>query len=225
MSGDKIQPISREMVRGILSKTPQARFLYPFRQLLPLASSYAVRAKDPEDANWSADRGAMAGWEVWQRDNRTVLDMIRDPELGPSIMPVAYEDFFPGDPATVKGVLDHVGLVEDPAFHRAVKQNAARHAEVLQKPLALTYDEVERLLPHAYDPAYLALRRHAPHEPRAGEDERVPAEVQLAQLRDRLDHVEDELERLRSRKAVRAALGVADRAGRAGRRLRDAFRR
>lgn len=220
LSGDKVQPITSTMVRGILEKTPQAKFLYPFRQLLPLASSYAVRARNPEDRNWSENRGALAGLQVWQQDNRAVLDMLEDDELGPAILPVAYEDFFRGDPVTVRAVLDHVGLEEDPAFTSAVESNAERYAEVQQKQLALTYEEVEQLLPHVHDPVHVELRRRAPSRPRDGESH-VPDEVRVVQLQAHAADLQDQLARLRNRKAVKAVLTVANGVGKVRRRLQD----
>ena len=219
LSGDKVQPISREMVAGILEATPRAKFLYPFRQLLPLASSYAVRARDPEDRNWAANRGAMAGLKVWQQDNRAVLDLVEDPDLGPAILPVAYEDFFPGDPVTVRAVLDHVGLPDDPAFDKAVQDNAERFASVQQKELALTYEEVDQLLPHIHDPAHVALRRHAPSRDR--DDPTTTPEVRVAQLEQHAADLYAQLTRLRNRRSVKAALTVADGVGRVRQRLQD----
>lgn len=212
VSGDKVQPISTEMVRGILDVTPQARFLYPFRQLLPLASSYAVRARDPEDANWSEGRGADAGRRVWARDNRAVLQLLDDPDLGPAVLPVAYEDFFPGDPATIAAVLRHVGLGEAPAFDRAVVRNATRYAEVQGKELALTYEEVERLLPHVHDEAHSELVARAPSTDGRGHgDGPGPDGGAVYRLQQRIDTLERELASLRGRRSVRASLALADR--------------
>ena len=216
LSGDKVQPITPEMVRGILAETPQARFLYPFRQLLPLASSYAVRARNPEDANWSENRGALAGLQVWKRDNRAVVAMLKDPQLAPAILPVAYEDFFPGDPVTIRAVLDHVGLDDHPDFQAKVAANAERYAEVQQKELALTYEEVEQLLPHVHDPAHRQLLRIAPSQPQPGRTDE-PDSVRADRERDRADALQAQLERLRDRKSVRAALAVANGVGRARR--------
>ena len=212
LSGDKVQPISREMVRGILDETPQAQFLYIFRQLLPLASSYAVRASDPEDENWSEDRGALAGLKVWRRDNRTVLDMLDDPELGPTILPIAYEDFYQGDPVTIRAVLDHVGLDDHPAFQEMVDRNAERYEQVQQKELALTYAEVERLLPHVHDPVYVELLRRAPSQSRSGLATESD-EVRAMRQQQRADALQAQLTRLQQRKSVRAALAVANGAG------------
>lgn len=218
LSGDKVQPITREMVQGILRVTPQARFLYPFRQLLPLASSYAVRARNPEDENWSESRGALAGCKVWRRDNRAVLDMLEDPELGPTILPVAYEDFFQGDPVTVRAVLEHVGLPDHEDFQAEVAQNRERYEEVQQKELALTYEEVEQLLPHVHDPAHIELRRRAPSRPRPGQTDE-PDAVRAERQRQRADALDAQLTSLRSRKSVRAAVAVADGLGKVRRQL------
>jgi|GEM_PF-6152384 len=213
LSGDKVQPITRAMVRGILERSPGARFLYPFRSLLPLASSYAVRAANPEDENWDENRGALAGLQVWRRDNQAVLELLDDPELAAHVLPVSYEDFFQGDPVTVSAVLDHVGLGPDEAFEQAVADNAERYSEVQGKQLALTYEEVEQLLPHVRDPAFVRLLDLAPSQPRPPQSVMVdPSEVD--RLRRKVAFLTDQLERLRSRRSVRAALGVADQLGR-----------
>lgn len=214
LSGDKVQPITRDMVHGILEATPRARFLYPFRQLLPLASSYAVRARNPDDENWAATRGAAEGRKVWQRDNRAVLDLLDDPELGPAVLPVAYEDFFPGDPVTVAAVLDHVGLPhDDPGFDAKVRRNAARYEQVQGKELALTYEEVDELLPHVHDPVHRELRARAPSRPRDDAGGAAPAQLRVAQLEEQVTRLDEQLTRLRGRRAVRFAVTVADTVG------------
>ena len=218
LSGDKVQPISEEMVRGILDATPQARFLYIFRQLLPLASSYAVRARNPDDQNWSENRGALAGLKVWRRDNRAVLRLLEDPELGPAILPIAYEDFYQGDPVTIRAVLDHVGLDDHLAFQEMVHKNAERYEQVQQKELALTYAEVEQLLPHVHDPVYTELLRRAPSDSRSGVAPESDA-VRAMRQQQRADALEEQLRRLKGRKAVQAALAVANGAGAARHRV------
>jgi hypothetical protein len=219
LSGDKVQPITPEMVRGILDATPQARFLYIFRQLLPLASSYAVRARNPDDQNWSDNRGALAGLKVWRRDNLAVLNMLDDPELGPAILPIAYEDFYQGDPVTIDAVLDHVGLDHAPPFDRMVEKNAQRYQEVQQKELALTYEEVEDLIPHAQDPVYLDLHRRAPSS--RSEPSTPTDAVRVRQLQDRVKQLDSKLTKLQNRRAVKAALAAADGYGRVRRRLQE----
>ena len=183
-------------------------FLYPFRGLLPLASSYKVRAEDGGDDQWAATHGALAGLETWLRDNAAVVRLLDEPDLAPHVLPIAYEDYLGGDPVTTRAVLELVGREPDEHYLRAVASNAERYEKVQGKTLALEYREVDQLLPHVHDPAYRELLARAPSS--VERDAHDDLATTMLRLRTRAEQAEDQLRRLRQRRSVRAALEVSE---------------
>jgi hypothetical protein len=64
-TGDKVMP-DPPVIRAIEARLPSPKFIFIYRHLLHVASSYAARSRNPDDSNWPATRDHKVAVECWR---------------------------------------------------------------------------------------------------------------------------------------------------------------
>jgi hypothetical protein len=140
--GDKLPQDSR-IAHGLADNFPRAKFIFIYRDLARVASSYVVRARKAED-RWPSDATAdvAAGhWEEAFASAESLLD-----RLGPSgVHVVCYEQLFSGDQAAFRAMFGFLGLEPSPAACAMFERLTLGWEERLTRPTALEDDELELL--------------------------------------------------------------------------------
>jgi Sulfotransferase family len=70
--GDKVMPPDEWLLLTLADRFPSARFVFVYRDLLRVANSFEVRARNPDDANWPTENDHRLGAEHRRTAFRTV---------------------------------------------------------------------------------------------------------------------------------------------------------
>jgi Sulfotransferase family len=144
--GDKMVAIRLQHVWETL---PEARFVCIVRDLEPVAASWEARARNPDDAGWSADQDATKAVAGWNRSLRRVRRAVRQhPDRA---VVVEYDRFF-GDERgrSLDRVLEWLGLDRSAEIDAAFAQVHATYVDkVAPKQRSLTPETLAFLQEHA----------------------------------------------------------------------------
>ena len=104
--GDKVNEL---IVPELVEIFPQARFVLIAREITGMAHSWDVRAKNPEDPNWGANRDARNAVTHWNRSLPKIIDAVtRFPD---QVTLVEYDSFFSApDGAPLRAALERLEL-------------------------------------------------------------------------------------------------------------------
>lgn len=104
--GDKI---TRASVPSLLAAFPTAHVVFIVREVEPLASSWEVRARNPDDVGWPERHDAVAAVDAWNRGVQHALTAARFNPAGVSV--VEYDRFFADEHGgPLRRLLDRMGL-------------------------------------------------------------------------------------------------------------------
>jgi Sulfotransferase family len=142
--GDKVMP-EEPVVRTIEAHFPSPKFVFIYRDLLHVASSFAVRARDPDDRNWPAADDHMAAVERWQEAFSTA-DALIDRIGWDGVCVMKYERLFNRDIRTCDVMFRFLGLRVAPSVRRTYEARTADWDERQSKPLVLSPAEEEFVL-------------------------------------------------------------------------------
>ena len=125
--GDKL---GRVLVPQVLANFPTARIVIIVREVNATAHSWEARATNPDDAGWSATRGAIAAVGAWNRGLRKTLAAVRTHPDRVSI--VEYESVF-ADPeaAAIRATLRRLDLDWDDGIAASFAAAHRRYRRVI----------------------------------------------------------------------------------------------
>ncbi|NIA15394.1 MAG: methyltransferase domain-containing protein [Nitrospiraceae bacterium] len=100
--GDKV-PLYYQVMPHLAEAFPGCRIIYILRDLNPVASSYNVRASNPDDANWPEHRDYRDAVANWNESLKRLWNFVE--RFGTEhLFVVKYERFFAGDAACLEAL-------------------------------------------------------------------------------------------------------------------------
>ena len=142
--GDKV-PLGKRAVSAVERQIPAPKFLFIYRDLLPVASSFAVRARDPDDRNWSASHDHEVALERWNLAF-AIADALGN-RVGPDrLFVVKYELLFNRDPRTRDAIFRFLGLEATSSVEQHFEARTEGWDDRRAKPLALSPSEQEGIV-------------------------------------------------------------------------------
>ena len=144
--GDKMVAIRLQHVWETL---PDARFVCIVRDLEPVAASWEVRARNPEDLGWDPSQDATKAVAGWNRSLRRVRRAVK--QRPDHAVVVEYDRFFGDDTGTSLGkVLAWLDLDRSPEIDTAFARAHSTYVEkVAPKPRLLAPETLAFLEEHA----------------------------------------------------------------------------
>jgi hypothetical protein len=145
--GDKLVSVR---IQHIWSSMPQARFVCIVRSVTEVAASWEARARNPEDAAWSARRGARRSVRQWNQATRRIRRALR--QHPDRVVVVEHAAFF-GDPAGqgLDRVLSWLGLGRTREIDQKFAENHARYRKAVHARTRRLDPEVEEFVRNAAD--------------------------------------------------------------------------
>jgi hypothetical protein len=144
--GDKVMP-DEPVIRVIEARLPAPRFIFIYRDLLHVASSFAARARNPDDSNWPATRDHKAAVQRWNAAFAAADALIGRVGLE-DVYVVRFDDLLNGDIRTCQRMFAFLGLRASPSVRRTYEARTADWGERQSKPLSLSHDETKFVLRH-----------------------------------------------------------------------------
>ena len=144
--GDKVMP-DQPVIRVIESHLPAPKFIFIYRDLLHVASSFAARARNPEDSNWPASRDHKAAVQRWNTAF-AAADALIDRIGLERVWVVRYDDLLNGDIRTCERMFGFLDLRASPSVRRTYEARTADWGKRQSKPLSLSRDETEFVVRH-----------------------------------------------------------------------------
>ncbi len=139
--GDKVMP-EEPVVRTIEAHFPSPKFIFIYRDLLHVASSFAARARNPEDRNWPVAEDHKAAVKRWQEAFSTADGLIS--RVGcDDVFVMKYERLFSRDIRVCELLFRFLGLRVSPSVRRTYEARTADWEERRAKPLMLSPAEAE----------------------------------------------------------------------------------
>ena len=142
--GDKLLPPDRFSTLAVASQFPDARFIFIYRDLLHVASSFERRAQDPSDARWPEGNGHELAFEHWSESFRAADDLVAEIGCG-RVLLVRPEVLYQPDARLCEVMFRFLGLEVEPAVRHNFQVLHDKWHERQTKPLALD-DEVQASL-------------------------------------------------------------------------------
>lgn len=106
--GDKV-PLYFQQLPRLAREFPEARFVFLLRDLVPVASSFNVRAENPEDGYWPSDVDYRVALTQWNESLCSLREFV-DEHGDERVFIVNYERFFPGEAGYLEALLRFIGL-------------------------------------------------------------------------------------------------------------------
>jgi hypothetical protein len=141
--GDKV-PLGKKAVSAVEKRLPGPKFLFIYRDLLPVASSFAVRARNPDDRNWPASDNHEVALERWNLAF-AIADDLSNLVGSDRLFVVKYERLFNRDAGTRDAIFHFLGLEVTPSVQQHFEARTAGWNDRRAKPLALSRSEQERV--------------------------------------------------------------------------------
>jgi Sulfotransferase family len=138
--GDKVMP-DEPIIRVIEARFPSPKFVFIYRDLLHVASSFAARARNPEDRNWPSTEDHKAAIKRWHAAFSTA-DALIDRIGLESVCVLRYDDLLNGDIRACELMFRFLGLRVAQSVRRTYEARTADWDKRQSKPLALSPDEV-----------------------------------------------------------------------------------
>ncbi|MGH9027193.1 MAG: sulfotransferase family protein [Acidimicrobiia bacterium] len=142
--GDKL-PLGRKVIKTVETRMPVPRYIFIYRDLLPVASSFAVRARNPDDRNWPAADDYEIALERWH-EAFAIADDLVDRVGGDRIFVVKYERLFNQDARTRDAIFRFLGLHVSPQVQRHFETRTEDWEDRRSRSLALSVAEQDRVL-------------------------------------------------------------------------------
>lgn len=143
--GDKVT--AREPVAAaIRDQFPEPVVFFIYRDPLRVASSYCVRARNPDDTNWPETRTHQIAVERWT-EAFAAADLVRGERT--RLFPVRYERLFNGDERTCTAMFHFLGLEVTADVRKHFVAATAHWDEHEAKRLELTEEQQRYVLDHA----------------------------------------------------------------------------
>jgi hypothetical protein len=139
--GDKLLPPDGYATLAVASQFPDARFIFIYRDLLHVASSFNRRARDPDDTRWPARNDHLVALEHWN-ESFAAADWLAA-EIGcERLFVVRPEVLYQPDARLCEAMFDFIGL----GMHEAVSENFQRlHDKWHDRQVkSLALDDVEQ---------------------------------------------------------------------------------
>jgi hypothetical protein len=136
--GDKV-PHTRSIVLALTRNFPNARFVFIYRDLERVASSYCRRARDPNDP-WPPEATCALAVEHWHEafaSGDAVTAALGEDRL----FVVKFEQLFGGDRRVVEAMFDWLGVDCRIGAIRTFENQIADWKHLRSRPLALTVEE------------------------------------------------------------------------------------
>ncbi len=151
--GDKVR--AQDVVTStVADRIPGARFVFIYRDLLRVASSFEARAANAADTEWEANRGHRRALQRWNMAFAAAQDLL-DRDGGPAVLVVRYERLFNGDAGVCEALFRFLGLDLTPVVRRRFDHMTERWHDRQAAPLGLLPEQQAYLLEHA-DPMVAA---------------------------------------------------------------------
>lgn len=131
--GDKVMPA---VVPSLESNFPDPRYVFIFRDVEAVASSYLMRARDPADVAWPHDRDhrkALANWHEAFRFMGAQLDQRADER----VFVTRYETLFSGNRRALQALFSFLGLDVPELTARRFLAMTDQWSDRAKKPLQL----------------------------------------------------------------------------------------
>jgi hypothetical protein len=141
--GDKVVA-KPHLALAIKAQFPDPRVIFIYRDLLRVASSFCVRARNPNDTNWPEDRNHRTALDRWNEAFEAIEAFDAAPQPG-SVFVVRYERLFDGDERTRDAMFAFLGLEVTPEVERQFQGATSHWDEHLAKPLALADNQIAEL--------------------------------------------------------------------------------
>jgi hypothetical protein len=162
--GDKVR--AQDLVTTtVAERVPDARFVFIYRDLLRVASSFEARAANVDDTGWAANRGYRRALQRWNMAF-AAADELLDRVGAPPVFVVRYERLFNGDEEVCAALFAFLGLDLTPVVRRRFAQMTDRWEQRAAEPLGLEPDQQAYLRDHAdqtvlerFDARFTAQRR------------------------------------------------------------------
>jgi Sulfotransferase family len=140
--GDKVFP-NPWIAEAIEERFPSPKVIFIYRDLLRVASSFMVRANNPNDPSWTATHEQAL--YRWTRAFEVADDVIE--RLGPeNVFAVPYERLFSDDRYLFRALFDFLGLPIERKLVGYFKQATSNWDTIEAKPLTLDAEQQAFLL-------------------------------------------------------------------------------
>jgi Sulfotransferase family len=142
--GDKVRE-DEPIISAIEAHFPTPRFFFIYRDLLDVASSFAVRARDPADENWPAAADHEAAVRRWHAAFATAEGLLA--RVGPEqVFVVRYDRLFDGEIRTCDSLFGFLGLEATAGVRRQFARRTAQWEQRQAGPRALSRAEEDLVL-------------------------------------------------------------------------------
>lgn len=132
--GDKVGP-SPLVAANLEERFPEPRFVFIYRDVERVASSFTTRALNPKDERWPSHRRhkhALRDWHAAFEAAAVLLTIARD-----RVFVVRYETLFSGDVDCARALYGFLGLPWTEDLHRSFREQTADWERLQAKPLQL----------------------------------------------------------------------------------------
>jgi len=153
-SGETVRTVGDKVLAtpGILGNMaaffPNARYVFIFRDLARLASSYCVRAANPRDTNWPETKTHRSAHVDWTKAFQAAEELVA--AIGPdALMPIHYERLFSGDLDAFLALLAFLGVRADADSVETFASMTRGWSRRIEQPLDLDDEQLEYLDAHA----------------------------------------------------------------------------
>jgi len=134
--GDKF-PSYYRFYHQLAEQLPGVRFVFMVREFDPVASSFQVRADNPND-RWS--KSAEDAVERWNESLRMTADYLETAGHAPLFI-LPYEPFFEGVPGYAHRLLRFLGLEKSRAFVKRYRRARKRHSVLCRERRLVVSEE------------------------------------------------------------------------------------
>ena len=144
--GDKVLPPNPKVFRLIADRFPGARYVFIYRDPLEVASSFEVRAQDPDDI-WPAEHGFEFGIERWIKAFAAADRLIADVGAEP-VFVVRYGDLFGGGHDVAAALFGFLDLELTPSVRAFLDVRTKGWEQRKVRPSALDRAQQDRVRRH-----------------------------------------------------------------------------
>jgi hypothetical protein len=141
--GDKLVA-KTPLALALKAQFPAPKVVFIYRDLLRVASSFCVRARNPNDTNWPEDRTHETALARWN-EGFAAIDAFNSAPGDGGVFLVRYENMFNGDERTCSAMFAFLGLDVTPEVTKQFHAATANWAEHESKPLALSDQQIASL--------------------------------------------------------------------------------
>ena len=145
--GDKVVA-KKPVVDAIQRQFPSPKMVFIYRDLLRVASSFCVRARNPNDTNWPEDSTHKTALDRWVGAFAAADALVDGPEPQ-NVFVVRYERLFNGDERTCEAMFRFLDLDYTPDVRKHFTAATAKWEAHQSKGLQLTPNQLADLRDHA----------------------------------------------------------------------------